>query len=74
MKQIKNIEIAFLPIGNRDFTMDKDDAILASLIIKPKIIVPIHRYSENPHEFKQRVEKDKTSVVLPVETGKTILI
>ena len=74
MKQIKNIEIAFLPIGNRDFTMDKDDAILASLIIKPKIIVPIHRYSENPHEFKQRVEKDKTSMVLPVETGKTILI
>jgi len=74
MKQIKNIELAFLPIGNSDFTMDKDEAMLASAIIKPKFIIPIHRYFENPHEFKQLVEKDKTSSVLPVETGKTILI
>ena len=74
MKQIKNIELAFLPIGNRDFTMDIDEAVLASVMIKPKFIIPIHRYAENPHEFKQRVEKKKTSTVLPVETGKTIMI
>ena len=63
-----------MPIGNRDFTMDIDEAVLAAAMIKPKFIIPIHRYAENPHEFKQRVEKKKTSTVLPVETGKAIMI
>jgi L-ascorbate metabolism protein UlaG (beta-lactamase superfamily) len=74
MKQIKNIELAFLPIGNKKYTMDKDEAVFAAAMIKPKIIVPIHRYAENPHEFKQQVEKNKTSTVLPVETGEAIMI
>ena len=41
MRQLQNIDLAFLPIGGR-FTMDVEDALKATSYIKPKIVVPIH--------------------------------
>ena len=41
MKQLKEIDVAFLPI-NQPYTMTVDQAIRAANIIKPKILYPIH--------------------------------
>jgi len=38
---LKNIDIAFLPVGGT-FTMDISEAIVAVEAIKPKVVVPIH--------------------------------
>jgi L-ascorbate metabolism protein UlaG (beta-lactamase superfamily) len=41
MNEIKNIDIALLPIGGT-FTMDIEQAVKAVNIIKPKIVIPMH--------------------------------
>ncbi len=41
MKDIKNIDIAFLPVGGT-YTMDAEEAASAALVISPKIAVPMH--------------------------------
>lgn len=74
MKKIKNIELAFLPVGNRDFTIDTKEALIASQIIKPRFVVPIHRYNANLACFKEKVEQNNNSKVLVVEIGEIIKI
>lgn len=41
-----NIDVAFLPIGDR-YTMGVDDAVRAAGLIQAKILVPIH-YNTRP--------------------------
>lgn len=41
MKEFTNLDLAFLPIGDR-FTMWSDDAVKACGLIKSKMVVPIH--------------------------------
>jgi L-ascorbate metabolism protein UlaG (beta-lactamase superfamily) len=41
MSNLKNIDIAFLPIGG-NYTMDSAEAVSAADAIKPKLAVPIH--------------------------------
>lgn len=41
INDIENIDVAMLPIGGI-YTMDKDQAIEAVKIIKPKVVIPIH--------------------------------
>ncbi|MCD6310983.1 MAG: MBL fold metallo-hydrolase [Elusimicrobia bacterium] len=41
MKDIKNIDIAFLPVGGT-YTMDAEEAAAAARMISPKIAVPMH--------------------------------
>jgi L-ascorbate metabolism protein UlaG (beta-lactamase superfamily) len=42
MKQIRNIDIALLPIGGANFTMNAGEAAKAAGVIKPKIVIPMH--------------------------------
>ncbi len=54
------IDVAFLPIGGT-YTMDIDEAVEAALIIKPRIVIPVH-YNHikgteaDPMEFKRKLE------------------
>lgn len=41
MALVAPVDVAFLPIGGR-YTMDAEDAIRATELIKPQIVVPIH--------------------------------
>ena len=41
MKFFTDIDVAFLPIGDK-FTMGLEDAIEATALIRPKTVVPIH--------------------------------
>ncbi|MCH5237252.1 MAG: MBL fold metallo-hydrolase [Muribaculaceae bacterium] len=61
MSQIKNIDLAFLPV-NQPYTMTIDQAEKAALTIKPKILIPYH-FSDTPiKELKDRLDKDKSGI------------
>ena len=64
MKNLKNIHLALIPSGGR-FTMDNPEAAEATLAIKPRYVIPMHRSDTNPDEFKKEVEaKSEIKVIL----------
>jgi L-ascorbate metabolism protein UlaG (beta-lactamase superfamily) len=56
MNEMKDIDIAFLPIGGT-FTMDIKEAIKATKTIKPKLVIPIHYINADPNVFCSYFEK-----------------
>ena len=61
------IDVAFLPIGD-NFTMGPEDAAYAVLLLKPKIVVPIHYntfppITQNPDEFAKLVEGAEVQIL-----------
>ena len=61
MANIKNIELAFLPV-NQPYTMTIDQAEKAALTIKPKILIPYH-FSDTPiEELKDKLDKDNSGI------------
>jgi L-ascorbate metabolism protein UlaG (beta-lactamase superfamily) len=68
----EKIDVAMLPIGG-NFTMDIDDAIIATDFIRPKILIPMHYgtfqvIEADPKEFK---EKNKTCETVILEIGQS---
>lgn len=56
--EAEKIDVALLPIGG-NFTMDIDDAIIATKFIKPKLVIPMHYdtfpvIKADPNEFKEK--------------------
>lgn len=61
MADIKNIDLAFLPV-NQPYTMTIDQAEKAALTIKPKILIPYH-FSNTPiAQLKERLDKDNSGI------------
>lgn len=69
MELLKNVDVAFLPIGGRGFTMDVNEAIKAAVSINPKVVIPIHRFEANPAEFKEMLQKGSNIRVISLNTG-----
>ncbi len=70
MRRLGAIDVALLPIGGT-FTMDIPEAIEAAIVIKPKIVIPMHRLKANPQEFKDRLEEKSNIKVAPLQIGET---
>jgi L-ascorbate metabolism protein UlaG (beta-lactamase superfamily) len=67
--------IALLPIGGH-YTMDIQQAVLATKLLKPKYVVPMHYNTfppirADPNEFKEKVEKEVGVEVVVMEPGET---
>ena len=58
MKQIKNIDIAFLPV-NQPYTMTPEQAIQSAKIIQPHILYPYHYGDTNINEVKDGLKNEK---------------
>jgi L-ascorbate metabolism protein UlaG (beta-lactamase superfamily) len=71
MKGLKNIDLALLPIMGRAM-MDIDEAVEATIIINPKIVIPMHRRGMNAQEFKAKVEARSGVKVLAIEPGSEV--
>jgi L-ascorbate metabolism protein UlaG (beta-lactamase superfamily) len=61
MKDVKNIDVALLPIGGT-YTMDVKEAARAANLIKPKTVVPMHyntfdMIKADPKDFEKLVDK-----------------
>jgi len=64
MQQLKNIDLALLPTGNK-YTMDNAEAAQAAIAINPKTAMAMHTWEKDREEFKKKVEANsKTKVVL----------
>ena len=69
MIELGKIDVALLPIGGRDFTMNLTEAVQAAVVIKPLVAIPIHRFEADPQEFKKQVEKKSDIKVAALQTG-----
>lgn len=69
MKELENIDIAFLPIGGT-YTMDPKEALEVVLAIKPKIVLPMHWRSEDPEQFKKAVEEKEQNIEVNILQSK----
>ena len=69
MKNLKNIYLFLLPVGGT-YTMDVEEAVEATLVVKPVMAIPMHIRDADPEEFKKLVESKsnvKVSVLSPGE-------
>jgi L-ascorbate metabolism protein UlaG (beta-lactamase superfamily) len=64
MRKLGPIDVVLLPSGGT-YTMDNAEAAQAAIAIKPKTVIPMHRWDTDPEEFKKNVEaKSKIRVLL----------
>ncbi len=56
MDKLKDIDVAFLPVGGT-FTMDIDEAIGAAEKIKAKMTIPMHFLHTKPADFAKQAQK-----------------
>jgi len=68
MRQLGNVDVALLPSGDT-YTMDNADAAEAALAFKPKAVIPMHRWSTNSMELKNRVESKSSIKVVLLKEG-----
>ena len=64
MKQIQHIDVALMPMGGK-FTMDWREAIKATLLIQPKLVIPIHHLGTDPKEFCKSAKTKNINCVIP---------
>lgn len=62
------IDVALLPSGDT-YTMDIKDAAEAALIIKPKVVIPMHLWDKDPSPFKTEVESKSSIKVVILGKG-----
>ena len=65
--EAENIDVALLPIGG-NFTMDIDDAVIATEFIKPKLVIPMHYdtfplIKADPNDFKTQNKYSDTKIL-----------
>lgn len=61
MADIKNIQLAFLPV-NQPYTMTVDQAEKAALAIRPKILIPYHFGNTPVQDLKKRLDADNSGI------------
>ncbi len=69
-------KVALLPIGGR-FTMDAEAAIIATRLIKPDIVIPMHYNTfdvikADPYKFQKMVEDSTDAEAIVLEPGDSI--
>ncbi len=84
MKQIKNIDLALLPVGGT-YTMDVDQGVEAVKLIQPKIIIPMHygkiklggqkfELKADIDDFKNKVEQETKTKVVVLSPGQEYVL
>lgn len=66
MEKLGSVDVALLPTGDK-YTMDNVEAADAALLIKPKVVIPMHTWEKDPKEFKERVETNSDIKVAVLE-------
>jgi hypothetical protein len=56
MKNLQDIDIAFLPVGGT-YVMDMEEAVEAAVAFRPKIVIPMHQGHDKPEDFKKEVQQ-----------------
>jgi L-ascorbate metabolism protein UlaG (beta-lactamase superfamily) len=68
MNEIKNLHLAFIPVGGNNLTMNEDEAAMVVNQIKPEKVVPMHYEIKNNEVLKKfRSLVDKSIQVIEIE-------
>lgn len=70
----EKIDVAMLPVGNKGYTMDFNDAAKATALIKPRVVVPMHDWDQDLAPFVQLVASKVPGVKVEVLKGKVLEI
>jgi L-ascorbate metabolism protein UlaG (beta-lactamase superfamily) len=73
MKEIETVDLVLLPSGGT-YTMDNPEAAEATLSLKPKAVVPMHRWDTDPAEFRNDVEKAGVTDVVLLTPGEEYVL
>jgi len=73
MKDIKDIDIAIVPIGGT-FTMDTNEAFQAILTINPTFVIPVHHLKADPLCYKKKFEETTDINVIVLNIGEEFTI
>lgn len=68
MEKLPALDVALLPAGDT-YTMDLKEAAEAALLIKPKIVIPMHLKGADPAAFKEAVESNSSTKVVLLNEG-----
>ncbi|HMM21891.1 MAG TPA: metal-dependent hydrolase [Selenomonadales bacterium] len=76
--RLEKIDYALLPIGD-NYTMGPGDAVEAAALLRPRVVIPMHYntwplIAQDPHAFKQEVEKRLDIPVLIQAPGETLTL
>ncbi|MHA1728902.1 MAG: MBL fold metallo-hydrolase [Promethearchaeota archaeon] len=73
MKNFKELDFALIPIGNKEYTMDIDEAVEATKIMKPVNILPMHAWDPgNLDIFEKKVKNELPEVnVIKLQQGES---
>ena len=69
MEQLGKVDVALLPTGGT-YTLDDLDGAEAALVIKPRIVIPMHCWDTDPEVFRRRVEAASDIAVQILQLGK----
>lgn len=56
MKEFGNLDVGLLPIGGT-YVMDLEEAVVATTIMKPKVVIPMHQAEANLMDFQNRIKQ-----------------
>ena len=73
MRNFGKIDIALIPIGGK-FTMDIDEAIKSIMLIKPKVVIPMHYLNADPEDFKKKTESKIDCNVIILKKGESHIL
>lgn len=71
MQDIQDIDVLLLPIMGRA-TMDLAEAVRTTLVIQPRIVIPMHWRDVNPLPFKEQVEAQSDVQALVLADGDVV--
>ncbi|MCD6263670.1 MBL fold metallo-hydrolase [Candidatus Bathyarchaeota archaeon] len=71
MKELGPIDVAMIPIGGR-YTMDVKEAAEAVKVIRPKVVLPMHRRNADVEEFKKLAEEGSDAKVVVLKEGEEL--
>ena len=73
MKKLGSVDVALLPTGDK-YTMDNAEAADAALLIKPKVVIPMHTWENDTAKFRERVEANSDIKVAVLELDEEFYI
>jgi len=73
MRQLKDIDLALLPTGDK-YTMDNAEAAEAAITIKPKTAMAMHNWDKDREEFKKKTEANSKTKVILLQEGEEYLL
>ena len=68
MGEFGDVDVALIPICG-SYTMDIKEAVEASILIDPKVVIPMHRSKADTQEFKKKVEAQTNIKVFSLQIG-----